>query len=128
MRDIKLGICSGVTSWIVLIATLFLMLASEGIGPGDSLSPFGFLVPVAAAAVCVVPWIRVSRKRLLVSLIVWSPIFVGTIWQYAQNGSAMDQDVYGLAFMGLLLHLPAALIVLINRLRDRDGSDRATAS
>jgi hypothetical protein len=118
MRDIKLGICSGVTSWIILHVTLLLMLAFEGIGPGDSLSPLGFFIPVAVTALGVMAWVRTSGKRLLVSLLVWSPIFVAAILQYAQDGSSMDQDVRQLAFMGLLIKIPATLIVLINRLRD----------
>tara|TARA_R110002072_G_scaffold205303_1_gene363197 strand:+ start:3753 stop:4139 length:387 start_codon:yes stop_codon:yes gene_type:complete len=128
MRDIVLGLLGGLMGTAIFGGVTILFVAGEGIGPGDTLSLVGHIVPGMCAAAVLALFVRASGRRFLAASTPWLLLLVTSLVQNFGRGTGRDEDMLEAAIAALAMHLPAGACVLVNRLRDRDASDPASAS
>jgi hypothetical protein len=117
MRDIftgfLAGLCGAVTYWV----SLMLMLAREGIGPGDSLSTTGYVIPTILGGLAIVAIVAGSPRRLMGSCIFWLSLFVILVSLRVLVGKEADLDLIRFSIVAIFIHFPAASVILVKRIR-----------
>ncbi len=128
MRDIVLGLLGGLIGSALFGGLAILFVALEGLGPGDTLSFVGHIVPSMCAAATLILFVRTSGRRFLIALTPWLLFLIWMIAITNGGGTGQQQVTLRATIVALAMHLPAGVGVLVNRVRDRDGSDPAPAS
>lgn len=122
MLRVVQGLAVGLAGLAASYAVLIVMLGREGIGPGDSLSPLGVALPVAAGAFAVTLCARGDQRRILGSLLLWLALVGANAALNARFGQGQAGLVEPLG-AALAVHLLAAAATRVRRRRAAPSAD-----
>lgn len=113
MRDLLLGLLAGFVAAVSYWITFVIMLGREGVGPGDSLSFIGYVIPTFVGGVVVAALVRRSTHRLFGSCVFWFIVVAATVSMPLLTGVESKQSVLLLVATGVGVHIPCVLLKLL---------------